>query len=146
MGARGPVPARDDELARPRERKGVDQSAGPAAKGKSLPAVIPEPDAEWHPIARLLWDAARTSGQSAWYQSSDWAVLYSICDDVSYYKRSKKRSGQMLAAINSAMTALLLTEGDRRRVRIELEVPESPLESPALAAIENYKKLLGKMT
>lgn len=142
MGSRGPVPSREADLARPRHRKGGD--AAPVTTGAWRAPIIPDPDPEWHPIARQLWDSLATSGQADHYQSSDWAYAYSVCEDLSYYKRSGKRSGQMLASIYSAMTALLLTEGDRRRVRIELErPPDEHAEDAAVIAIADYKKALG---
>src|SRR5690348_13422300 len=102
MGARGPIPNRDADLARDRSRKGGDHV--PTTKGVSRPATIPDPDPEWHPIAAQLWWALLESGQADFYQSSDWALAFSICDDLSYYKRGTKRSGQMLQTIYSAMT------------------------------------------
>lgn len=72
MGARGPVPNRSDDLARPRERKGGDHKS--PTKGIAYTATVPEPDEDWHPIARKLWDAMLESGQSDYYQSSDLAA------------------------------------------------------------------------
>lgn len=141
MGARGPIPNREDDLARPRSRKGSDQQ--PVTKGVARPASIPEADEEWHPIARLLWDSLLESGQQDYYQSSDWAIAYSLCEDLSRYKSSNKRSGQMAQTIYSAMSDLLVTEGARRRVRIELEAPEPETKPASVVAIEGYKSQLG---
>ena len=120
----GPVPNRSDDLARPRERKGGNQI--PITKGTARPFTVPEPDPEWHPIALMLWDSLTKSGQQDFYQQSDWAFAWSICEDLSHYKNSKQRSAMMLSTIYSAMTSLLVTEGDRRRIRIELS--EEPVE------------------
>lgn len=138
---RGPVPNRSDDLARPRERKGKD--IVPVTKGIARPTWIPDPDPGWHPIARQLWDALAVSGQSDFYQQSDWALAFSLCDDLSHYKNSPKRSGQMLQTIYGAMERLLIAEGDRRRVRIELDEPETENESAAVLAIADYRKDLG---
>src|SRR5690242_19837193 len=123
MGTRGPIPNRDMDLARPRHRNGRDQ--GDATRGQSRPVEIPVADENWHPIARMLWESLAKSGQADFYQQSDWAFAYSLMDDLTYYKNGYKRSGQMLQTIYSAMSNLLVTEGDRRRVRIELEAPPS---------------------
>jgi hypothetical protein len=141
MGARGPVPQREDSLARPRSRKGADQQ--PVTKGQMRSTRWPTADQEWHPIARDLYNACKKSGQADFYQQSDIALLYSLCDDLSYYKSSSKRSGQMLQSIYSAMERLLVAEGDRRRVRIELHEPERQAESAAVLAIADYKADLG---
>ncbi|WP_432078684.1 hypothetical protein [Streptomyces sp. YPW6] len=141
MGNRGPVPNREDDLARPRSRKGTDQQS--VTKGEMKPVKVPNADREWHPIARRLWDSLKSSGQADFYQNSDWAFAYSLCEDLSHYKKSGKRSGQMLQTIYSAFERLLVAEGDRRRVRIELSEPEDEQDSAAVVAIADYKKALG---
>src|SRR3954451_3454665 len=113
--ARGPVPNRSDDLARPRERKGGD--VVPVTKGIARPTWIPDPDPAWHPIARQLWDALAVSGQADFYQQSDWALAFSLCDDLSHYKNSSKRSGQMLQTIYSAMERLVGGRAVRGRGR-----------------------------
>lgn len=137
----GPVPEREQNLARPRSRKGGDQQA--VTKGELRGVTVPHADPDWHPIARKLWDSLKTSGQADFYQNSDWAFAYSICDDLSYYKGAGKRSGQMLQTIYTAMERLLVTEGDRRRVRIELHEPEGDETPAAVLAIADYQKELG---
>ncbi|WP_443058365.1 phage terminase small subunit [Streptomyces sp. NBC_00442] len=137
----GPVPNREADLARPRSRKGADVQ--PVAKGLMRDVKVPNADRNWHPIAKRLWDALKSSGQSDFYQNSDWAFAYSLCEDLSYYKTAGKRSGQMLQTIYSAFERLLVTEGDRRRVRIELHEPEPEEQSAAVLAIADYKKDLG---
>ncbi|MFC3504456.1 hypothetical protein ACFOOK_26290 [Micromonospora krabiensis] len=141
MGSRGPVPNRSDDLSRDRDANRGDRA--PITKGKSRPATVPDPDEGWHPIARLLWNATLESGQADFYESSDYAFLYSICDDVSYYKRQGKRSGQMLASIYSAMENLLVTEGARRRVRVELQDEEEAEDDAVVTQMDDYKRSLG---
>lgn len=137
----GPVPRRESDLARPRERKGKDQV--PVTKGQSRPVRIPQADKEWHPIARMLWDALKKSGQSDFYEQSDWAYAYSLCDDLSTYKNSGRRSSQMAQVIYAAMTNLLVTEADRRRVRIELHEPEGDEDEASVTAINDARARLG---
>lgn len=146
----GPVPHRSEDLARPRERKGGN--IAPVTKGELRPVRIPAADKDWHPIAKRLYNSLKTSGQSDWYQNSDWALAWSICEDLSYYKTPRvnrdgeeyhKRSGQMLQTIYTAMERLLVTEGDRRRVRIELSAPQPEQRSAAVIALAAYREELG---
>lgn len=150
MGARGPVPNRSEDLARDRSRGGSDK--GLVVRGTLRPVTIPKPDEDWHPIARMLWDSLLTSGQSDWYQDSDWAFAYSLCDDLSHYKRPSidrhgveyyKRSGQMLQTIYAAMGSLLVTEGDRLRVRRELVAPDDGEDNEADDVMSGYEDGLG---
>lgn len=139
----GPVPRREAELARPLHRRGADHRT--TTRGVARPAVIPDHNPEWHPIAIQLYLACQESGQSDFYQSSDWAMLWSLCDDLSEYKSQARRSAQMLAAIYSQMNSLLVTEGERRRVRIELEAPpQDNIEKAGVVAIGAYKDRLAK--
>ncbi|MFF7254802.1 phage terminase small subunit [Streptomyces microflavus] len=137
----GPVPNRETDLARPRERKGGEVQS--VTRGLARPAKVPNGDRTWHPIAKRLWDSLKESGQADFYQASDWALAYSLCEDLSFYKKSGKRSGQMLQTIYSAFERLLVAEGDRRRVRIELHEPEPEVQSAAVLAIADYKQDLG---
>lgn len=139
MGTRGPIPKRSE--ARRRRNKPVNKVK--SAKGAEE-FKIPGEDRSWHPIAKKLWRYTRRSGQVRFYEPSDWAVLYSLCDDISYYKKANKRSGQMLASIMSALSSLLLTEGDRRRVQIELQRggSEGDAESSAVADMEAWRRKL----
>lgn len=141
IGTRGPIPNRSEDLARPRERKGGDAKA--PTKGVARPAKAPNAPKDWHPIARKLWDSVKESGQIDFYAQSDWAVLYSLCDDLSHFKKSKVRSAQMAQTLYSALGNLLVTEGDRRRAGIELTEPPDESDSAAVLAIADYKKELG---
>jgi hypothetical protein len=145
----GPVPNREDDLARDRKRKGSEQV--PVTRGVMYPVVVPDPDPNWHPIALMLWQGLTTSGQREFYQNSDWAFAWSLCEDLSRYKEPLtdkegneyfKRSGQMLQTIYTAMDRLLVTEADRRRVRIELHEAPSEEASASVTAIEEYKRAL----
>lgn len=134
----GPVPNRSEDLARPRERKGSDQQSIKTGEMRSV--VVPHADSDWHPIARKLWDGMKSSGQADFFQNSDWAFAYSLMEDLSHYKKSGKRSGQMLQTIMSSLERLLITEADRRRARIELSAPVEEEASAAVLAIADYRK------
>ena len=153
----GPIARPESTLARPRSRKGSDQREVTAGLRRPVTWNLPA-DPEWHPIARHLYEAVASSGQADFYQDSDWAILYSLCEDISYYKKESKmaivdkktgevreypkpRSGQMLQAIMSNLTSLLLTEGERRRVRLELQEPPKPQADLRVVAMQDYKDL-----
>lgn len=144
MGARGPVPNRSGDLARPRERKGSEHKT--ATKGVARPATIPDADPNWHPIAARLWDAILESGQADFYESSDYAIAYSIMDDLSLYKSKDFRSGNMLQVIMATLSSLLLTEGERRRVGLELEAPSSGEDPSADGVMSGYEEGLATVT
>lgn len=147
----GPIPKPDAQLQRPRTRKGKE--IVPTTVGERKPVLDkPEPDPSWHPLAIGLYGSVENSGQSEFYQESDWWVLFFVCESISHYlkptvwvddsgveRTSTKRNGQILSAINSAMTSLLLTEGDRRRVRMELQAPPEVQPDLTVVAMDKYR-------
>ena len=148
MGTRGPIPNHSSDLSRDRSRKPERNAV--ATKGLRRPVTVPEPDPDWHPIATMIWNSMLSSGQTDFYQDSDWAFAWYVCEEVSLYKKPKvaadgsehhRRSGQLFQTITSALGELLLTEGQRRRVRIELEDKKDD-ESPQLAIVHDLQTKL----
>lgn len=155
MGARGPVPKRSEQ------RRRVNKPAGgeiTKAKGATV-VPVPEPDEEWHPVARQWYDALARSGQSAFYEPSDWATAVLIAESMSRDLREQvvgitetgvvvrdviPLKGASLSAYLKAFGNLLTTEGDRRRVSLELQrnAPVDVDEEAAVAALDEYRARL----
>lgn len=113
-GSNGPIPKREAERVNPAPKH------KPISKGELREVVWPEPDPDWHPTALRMWEALPVSGQVHWYQQTDIAYAWFVCEELSRYCKSNKRSAMMLTALDKAMTSLMLTEVERRKVRIEL--------------------------
>lgn len=130
--SRGPVPKRSDQRRR-RNKPGTDIDRAPGAGDFEIPEVDPE----WHAIARRWYESLIDSGQSVYYEPSDWATAYLIAESISrdldpqfvginevtgeVITRAIPLKGASLAAYLKAMTALVVTEGDRRRAGVELQ-------------------------
>lgn len=140
---RGPVPKKDAER---RRRNKTPEGEGSLS---SIPAQVvnvdeilagevkvPQPDENWHPIAIQIYEAQLASGQVLWMEPSDWSMLYLICESISrdlnpqvvgitedgdVVKDSIPLKGASLSSYLKAFEALLMAEGGRRRLRIELE-------------------------
>jgi hypothetical protein len=136
----GPIPKREAERTR---RNKEPEGSVSLAKGNAYPVTIPPADETWAPRAKSWYESLATSGMKEFMQNSDYEYARILCDALTdYYKRP---SAMMLASILSGMTSLGTTEGDRRRMRIELEKPKPVLESASITAIGDYKsKLAGK--
>lgn len=146
------IPNRESDLARPRARKGGDQQE--TKHGQLRPVTIPDPDPEWGYIVQLFWESLQNSGQSDFFQDSDWAFAYSVAEDLHQYKYGTwtdkdgnehplKRNGQILNTIYAAMGSLLVTEGDRRRLRVELTAPPTGESEASVTALADYRAELG---
>jgi hypothetical protein len=140
MGSRGPIPKRSNV------RRRTNSDEGPITSTPSVvseTAVAPEADATWHPVAIDWYNSLSKSGQSYWYEPSDWATAVYIAEAMSRSLWSEKgMSGQLFASVMAAMNELLTTEGARRRARMEIEREESK-DDADVTAIDDYRRTLG---
>lgn len=144
MGTRGPVPKRSDQ----RQRRNRENEPITVTVVGEVPEA-PAPDPGWHPIAHQYWDAFHASGQTRFWEPSDWALAYDLMEEITRYKESGRRSSQMRAAIDAGMARLMVSEADRRRVRLELQrdgddqaamAPAAPAE---VTRLDEYRDLYG---
>lgn len=151
MGSRGPIGEREENLARPRERRGSDEQS--AKRGLLQPLSIDwQPDPEWSDFVVNVWKSASASGMSDFYQDTDYAELWFICQELDRYVKPKvntksgelwfKQSPEMVKALLTGLSNLGFTEGDRRRIRVELEAPEPEAQSASVTALHLYQGAL----
>ena len=146
MGTRGPIPKREEG----RRRRNKTDSSGESNEVEHLvvdPADledpervgIPDPNLEWNPLALMLYESVKLSAVSFLYEPSDWAVFFIALDQLSknlepqpVVVQSGPNAGQVVmvdvpmngstyAALSKTFTSLMLTEGDRRRLKLEIE-------------------------
>lgn len=134
-GAGGPPPKRSDQRRRRNKVDGLEQAiVDGAVRG-------PELEGDHTPQAMRLWEALRRSGQAQFYEPSDWAAAELLIMAVDSFVN--RPSAMMLASVNSMMTTLLVTEGDRRRARLELErAPASSEPTDDVPDLNAYRKRL----
>lgn len=139
-GTRGPVPKRSSERRR-RNKESIADQVPPVVEL----VVVPEPNTAWHPIARDWYESLGTSGQSRFFEPSDWQAARYVAEVMSRNLKQRKFSSVLFAAVWSAMGDLLTTEAARRRVRMEIERPPTgELSQPAgVVAIASYRKSIG---
>jgi hypothetical protein len=105
---------------------------------------LPGPDELWHPIATDWYLSLRESGQAAFYEPSDWAMARYAAELMSRGLSSDRPpNGQYVAALNSVMTSLLTTEGDRRRARMELERKPAVPQLASVSPLDSYRDIAG---
>lgn len=116
-GPSGPVPKRSSERVRTHDNNVIDrvQAFG----------VVKKPDlglgGEVHPIIVDFWNSVGNSAQSRYYEESDWQYFRITLHFLNKLLNTGKPSAQMLTVVNQMLTDLLVSEGSRRRVRMEIE-------------------------
>jgi hypothetical protein len=162
MGSRGPVPKASADRRRRNTPAAGKITTAPAAS-TTVVVAPPAPD-HWHPVAARLYAALADSGQSRWYEPSDWAMAYLVAESMSRDLNPQfvgfaqtgigqtepefqtiPLKGASLASYLKAMSSLLATEGDRRRVSIELRrtVAVDDDEVAAVASLDAYRASIG---
>ena len=115
------------------------------AKGQSRRAgiTIPTAAAHWCPQARSWYNSLRLSGQSDFYEASDWATA--ICAAESYDMFFRTHNASILGSFVRLSERLGVTVTDRKRSRIELDDPEvsDADEEAANEAIVDWHRRLG---
>lgn len=144
----GPVGKRDEERRRRNksETETIKVNLDEVLKGE---VEIPAPDEEWHRLARDWYLSLAESGQAIFYEPSDWMTAYLLAEvldrwlkpqdvkvgqtgsegaekgggDVTYVFEQKiiAMPGATLNALLKGMSSLMTTEGERRRLKIELD-------------------------
>lgn len=160
MGSRGPVPKRSNQRLGHRAKADVESvTSAPAA-----PSVgAPDADPSWHPVASRWFESLAQSGQSRFYEPSDWSTACLVAESMSrdlnpqfvgFAQTGRDTTepefasiplkGASLAAYLKAMSNLLVTEGDRRRAALELQrtVAVDEDEVAAVASLDAYRAQL----
>lgn len=137
MGTRGPVPKRSTQRAGHRTK-----AEQPTVIKRRGPVEMPPPEPHWAPAAKEWYEALAASGQSEYFEPSDWAYARILAQLLSLQLTSSRPSSEMMKALLAAMGNLGTTEADRRRMRIEVErAVEQHGKSAELAVLEDYRRL-----
>ena len=138
MGVTGPIPKRSEERRRRNARTEAGESTEPETLEAEGEVEVPNPAGydEWHAISQNLWDSVVASAFTRFYEPSDWAVLELTCESLSrdlseqsigitdkgdVVRDTIPLKGASLSAYSKVFATLLLTDGDRRRLRLDIQ-------------------------
>jgi hypothetical protein len=97
-----------------------------------------------HPVARRWYNALKQSGQTAYFEPSDWAAALYVAEAMTKNLEDSRFSAQLFGAVWTAMDDLLSTESARRRVRIEVQRQIASVDPTAESEFEKYKRSVGR--
>jgi hypothetical protein len=155
----GPAPKRDEERRR-RNKPTTETIKVNLDETLAGEIEIPAPDEDWHPIAIRWYMSLTKSGQSIFYEPSDWETAYVLAETLSrellphetrvgeeefievvdnpldreegesmilkgrrylFEDKPQTMSAATLTAWLKGASALMTTEAERRRLKIELD-------------------------
>lgn len=172
-GANGPVPKRSAERRRRNAPETGEVTSAPGARSVRVPALPTghpvrcsgcsgrgvikdigdcplcngkgEKRVKLHTIAAAWYRSLKSSGESIFYEPSDWQLARYLAFEMSrsLYQR---QSAETIRALLAGMTELLVSEGSRRRARLELERGKPGGDGVGLAPVSvmnDYRDALG---
>ena len=143
----GPVPKRMGERLGHVTRGEKDAVTPVNVRG---PVTPPTMKSTWHPTVKKWYGSLRDSGQSKFYEPSDWAFAFYVADVMHHSlgthinddgKTVPNMTAAIVRAVMAGMTSLLVTEADRRRVRMEITRDHGSKPSP-VAVMDDYRSAL----
>lgn len=140
----GALPKRSEERVRRNKTNaaGIELKKGHARSY----ATWPNPDPQWEPRVKSWFKSLGESGMEAFYEKSDIQYAMIIADALDdWYKAPQgKRPAMKFDFALKHMAPLGVTEGERRRMRIELETPEIEEDSVGARAQKRLREHLEK--
>lgn len=146
MGQRGPLAKRDEERER-RNRTGED---GLETKSYDVLGTVEIPTAFFfNTYVNAMWMALKESVHVKFFEPSDWAYAkftFKLADDLMGDEdKFKIPSAQMMMVLDGMFSKLMLTEGDRRRAKIEAQRnPQDQKNGKVIDAQNAFRELFEK--
>lgn len=140
----GPPPKRSSQ--RRRRNKPALEIVSNDSSVVPKPVKVPRVSPSWHPLMKDWFRSLKTSGQSAFYQESDWQTARLLAEVMSQELNSGEGvKASMLSEFNRAAASLMTTEGERRRLRVELAAgePVQQVDDEAASVMTSYKDMFG---
>ncbi|ERB55495.1 hypothetical protein N806_31265 [Rhodococcus sp. P27] len=137
-GTRGPVPKRSDQ----RVRRNKDDVPIDTVEAIGVVEVPELGFADPHPLIVDLYRSLSESAQARYYEPSDWQYARLTLHFADQLVKSSRPSAQLLTAVNQSLTDLLVSEGSRRRVRLEVERSQS--EGAVIDVAEMFRQKLAE--
>ena len=146
----GPIPKASAE------RRRRNKESRPDTLRVTGRVAVPEGDEDWHPVASRWYVALKESAQAQVYEPSDWATAYLIAESLSRDLNPQvvgvtdsgkvvtdviPMKGASLSAYLRAMSVLMVTEGDRRRARYEIERSAVEAVPATVSNLDDHRSL-----
>lgn len=118
----GPIPKNSNRrLSKDKSRNDSIEQVKSKNVNNSYYKELTDVNAKWHKTMRRWFESLKHSGQSSFYQPSDWATARMWCDLMTKELNSPKGvSASLVSQFTIVANSLLTTEGARRRANIEM--------------------------
>ena len=139
MGSRGPTPKRASERTR-NNKTGEDGLE--IKKGVAQPYTWTDPSFDWEKPIQRYYMSFQKSGMAAYLQQTDVEQLWLACEFLDRQFKSGRPSAMLVGEAMKMTDGLGATEGERRRIKIELDAPKESDEDATVIAMDSAKDRL----
>lgn len=139
MGASGPLPKRSAERTR---RNTTGEDGIEVKRGVALPYTWTAPSEDWPVFITEYYNSFQESGMQAYFQQTDVAQLWMACQLLAEEWEKPRRSAMVMAEAFKLLQGLGATEGERRRIKVELETPKVQEVDAKVVAMESARERL----
>lgn len=140
----GPPPKRSDQRRR-RNKPDENQPKLTVVKDSSPRPVVKAPrvSPSWHPLMKDWFRSLKQSGQARFYEPSDWQTARLLAEVMSQeLNNGEGVKASMLSEFNRAAASLMTTEGERRRLRVELQAADGAVvDDESSSVMSHYKEM-----
>lgn len=140
----GPPPKRSDQRRRRNKPDGSQPNLTVVKDDAPRPVVkAPRVSPSWHPLMKDWFRSLKQSGQARFYEPSDWQTARLLAEVMSQeLNNGEGVKASMLAEFNRAAASLMTTEGERRRLRVELQAADGAVvDDESSSVMSHYKEL-----
>lgn len=144
MGTRGPVGNRSDQQGRRKQGKEDGPEDIPVTEVPRMtgePVAAPPLGFVTHDLAMGWYASLAESAQSLYFEPSDWQLARVTAMELGRMLNQGKPSGQLFTALWTATGDLLSTEGQRRRLRFEIDRAPAQEDDDDAAVIDIATRL-----
>lgn len=108
--------------------------------GASGPVAQPEPPDGLGERALAWYRSLAESGQARFYEPSDWQVALVCAQAIDLFMETGRAT--VLAEVRALQSQLLATEGERRRVKLEVDRGQGDEESADVVDADEWRRRL----
>lgn len=131
-----PMPKRSSQTTQPNRRK-------PTRIPVVGEVVIPELTIEDpHPRVRGLWEAQHRSAQSVYMEESDWQHFSLAMELLDRQLKGSRLNANLIQTIESMLGSHGMSEGHRRRLRIEVERQTEKI-ADVVDVADKFRRMMG---
>lgn len=132
-----PIAKRDDK----RRNQNTKKAEKIYTRDGDLPVKQPPAPKEWRKEVRAWYRSLRTSAQAVFYEDSDWEIARSAGHLYNEWFVTKQAA--TFGEFRRACASIMVTEGDRRRARLEVHRQKKTDEVPEGAkTVQEYRARL----